>query len=94
VQLCSQRLQQIKIYPTIVNNYFVISGQYPDDAKQLLVEVVDASGRKIMIRQMPAINGSQTLYFDRRHVTGTYFVSVINQATSKILQTQKITINN
>jgi hypothetical protein len=94
VQLCSQKVQQIKIYPTIVNNYFVLSGQYPDDAKQLLVEVVDASGRKIMIRQMPAINGSQTLYFERRPVTGTYFVSIINQATSKILHTQKITINN
>jgi|GEM_PF-1812157 len=94
VQLCSKRLQQIRIYPTIVNNYFVVSGKYPDDAKQVLVQVVDASGRKIMVRQMPAVNGSQTLYFERRPVTGTYFVSIINQATSKILHTQKITVNN
>jgi len=94
VQLCGQRQHQIKIYPTIVRNYFVISGSYPDQVKQLLVEVVDAGGRKIMTKQLAAINGSQTLFFDKRPASGSYFVVIRNEETSEILHAQKITASN
>ena len=93
VQLCGQR-QQIKIYPTITSNYFVISGVYPQQVKELLVEVIDAAGRKIMMRQMSAVNGAQTLYFDKRPSSGSYFVVIRNEETSEILHTQKITAGN
>ena len=93
VQLCGQP-QQIKIYPTITRNYFVISGSYPQQVKQLLVEVVDAAGKKIMIRQVAAVNGAQTLYFDKRPASGSYFVVIRNEETSEILHTQKITAGN
>jgi len=94
VQLCGQRQHQIKIYPTIARNYFVISGSYPDQVKQLLVEVVDAGGRKIMTKQLAAINGSQTLFFDKRPASGSYFVVIRNEETSEILHAQKITASN
>jgi len=93
VQLCGQK-QQIKIYPTITNNYFVISASYPEQVKQLAVEVVDAAGRKIMVRQVAAVNGAQTLFFDKRPASGSYVVVIRNQETSEILHTQKITAGN
>ena len=93
VQLCSPKQQElIKIYPTITNNYFVVSGLFPQQVKKVLIEVVDASGRKIMTRQLGAVNGTQTLYFEKRPAPGSYFVVVINQETAEILHTQKITI--
>ena len=94
VQLCGQKQHQIKIYPTITSNYFVISGSYPQQVKQLLVEVVDAGGRKIMMKQLAAINGSQTLFFDKRPASGSYFVVIRNEETSEILHAQKITASN
>jgi len=93
VQLCGQT-QQIKVYPTITRNYFVISGSYPQQVKQLMVEVVDAGGRKILIRQVTAVNGAQTLFFDKRPASGSYFVVIRNEETSEILHTQKITAGN
>ena len=89
-----QKQQQIKIYPTITSNYFVISGFYPPQVKQLLVEVVDAGGRKIMVKQVAAINGSQTLFFGKRPASGSYFVVIRNEETSEILHSQKITASN
>ena len=94
VQLCGQKQHQIKIYPTITSNYFVISGFYPQQVKQLLVEVVDAGGRKIMVKQVAAINGSQTLFFNKRPASGSYFVVIRNEETSEILHAQKITAGN
>jgi hypothetical protein len=90
VQLCGQK-QQIKIYPTITTNYFVISGSYPQQVKELTVEVIDAAGKKIMMRQVAAINGAQALFFDKRPASGSYFVVIRNEETSEILHTQKIT---
>lgn len=94
VQLCGQRQDQIKIYPTITNHYFVISGFYPEQVKQLLVEVIDAAGRRIMIKQVAAVNGSQTLFFDKKPPAGSYFVVIRNEENSEILHTQKITAKN
>src|SRR5205814_7735308 len=93
VQLCKQRQQQsIKVYPTIANNYFTISGLYSEQIKKVSVEVVDAGGRKIMIRQLTGINSAQTLYFEKRPVPGSYFVVIRNGDTKEILHTQKIAI--
>jgi len=93
VQLCGSRQQQlIKIYPTLANNYFVISSLYTPQVKNVVIEVVDASGRKIMVRQLAAVNGTQTLYFEKKPAAGSYFVVVIDQGTSEIMQTQKIAI--
>jgi hypothetical protein len=94
LQLCGQKQHQIKIYPTITSNYFVISGSYPQQVKQLLVEVVDAGGRKILVKRVAAINGSQTLFFDKRPASGSYFVVIRNEETSEILNAQKITAGN
>jgi hypothetical protein len=94
LQLCGQKQHEIKIYPTITSGYFVISGSYPQQVKQLLVEVVDAGGRKIMIKQVAAINGAQTLFFDKRPASGSYFVVIRNEGTSEILHSQKITASN
>lgn len=94
VQLCGQLQRQIKIYPTLTSNYFVIAGSYPQHVKQLLVEVLDAAGRKIMMKQVAAVNGSQTFYFDKRPASGSYFVVIKDEETSKILHTQKITAGN
>jgi hypothetical protein len=94
VQLCGEKQGQIKIYPTITSNYFVLSGSYPQHVRELSVEVVDAGGRKIMIRQVLALNGTQTLFFDKRPASGSYFVVIRNKETSEILHTQKITAGN
>ena len=94
VQLCGQKQQQIKIYPTITSNYFVISGFYPDQVKELLVEVIDAGGRKILVKQVPAVNGSQTLYFDKRPSSGSYFVVIRDEQSLGMLHTQKITVGH
>src|SRR6185295_902309 len=94
VQLCGQSQHQIKIYPTITSNYFVIAGFYPQQVKQLLVEVFDAGGRKIMMKQLAAVNGSQTFYFDKKPASGSYFVVIKDAETSKALHTQKITAGN
>ncbi len=91
VQLCRQQ-QSIKVYPTIASNYFTISGLYPEPVKKVLVEVVDASGRKIMTRQLTGINTAQTLYFEKKPAPGSYFVVIRNGETTEILHTQKITI--
>ncbi|MFI5186917.1 MAG: T9SS type A sorting domain-containing protein, partial [Chitinophagales bacterium] len=92
VQLCGQKQQQIKIYPTITNSYFVISGLYTQQAKKVLVEVVDANGRKIITREFTNVNGTQTLYFDKTPAPGSYFVVIRNEETTEILHTQKITV--
>jgi hypothetical protein len=92
VQLCGQKNDRIKIYPTLVNNYFTISGIDPGQVKKLLVEVVDAGGKRIMIKQLAAVNGSQTIFFETRPARGTYFVVIKNAGTTEILHTQKITI--
>ena len=94
VQSCGQKQTQIKIYPTITSNYFVLSATYPQQVKELLVEVIDAGGRKIMVKQVPAVNGSQTFYFNKRPAAGSYFVVVRNDETSEILHSQKITTAN
>ena len=94
VPLCGEKQGQIKIYPTITSNYFVLSGSYPQPVRELLVEVVDAGGRKIMIRQVVAVNGTQTLFFDKKPVPGSYFVVIRNKETAEILHTQKITAGN
>lgn len=93
VQLCRQKQQQqVKIYPTIANNYFVISAIYPEQVKKISVEVLDAGGRRIIIRELTAVNGSQTLFLDKKTAPGSYFVVVRNAETSEILHTQKIAI--
>jgi len=94
VQLCGEKQGQIKIYPTITSNYFVISGSYPQHVRELSIEVVDAGGRKIMIRQVVAASGKQTLFFDKRPASGSYFVVIRNKETAEILHTQKITAGN
>jgi hypothetical protein len=94
VQSCGQRQQQIKVYPTITTNYFVISGVYPQQVQELSVEVIDAAGRKIMIKKLPAVNGSQTLFFDKRPAAGSYFVVIRDEGTAEILHSQKITAGN
>jgi hypothetical protein len=93
VQLCKQRRQpSIKIYPTIANNYFTISGLYSEQIKKVSVEVIDAGGRKMMIRQMTGLNGPQTLFFEKKPAPGSYFVVIKNGDTKEILHTQKITV--
>jgi len=94
VQSCGQQQPQIKIYRTITSNYFVLSATYPQQVKELLVEVVDAGGRKIMVKQVPAVNGAQTFYFNKRPAAGSYVVVVRNDETSEILHSQKITTAN
>ncbi|HEY7160420.1 MAG TPA: hypothetical protein VH815_04140, partial [Acidobacteriota bacterium] len=94
VQLCGQKQNQIKIFPTITTNYFVISGTYPQQVNELLVEVIDAGGRKILVKKLRAVGGSQTLFFDKRPPAGSYFVVVRDQENSEILHTQKITQGN
>jgi hypothetical protein len=94
VQLCGQKQNPIKIYPTIATNYFVVSGFYPQQVKELMVEVIDAGGRRIMVKQVPAINGSQTFFFDKRPAAGSYFVVIRNEENSEILHAQKITATN
>jgi len=56
--------------------------------------VIDAGGRKIMVKQVGAINGSQTLFLDKRPASGSYFIVIRNQETSEILHSQKITADN
>ena len=94
VQLCGQKQQQIKIYPSITSNYFVISGSYPQHVKELSVEVIDAGGRRIMVKRLAAVNGAQTLFFDKKPAAGSYFVVVRNEESAEILYTQKITASN
>ena len=93
VQLCRQKQATIKIYPSFANNYFTISGLDPAREKNVLIEVADASGKRIMIKQLAAVNGSQTLYFETRPAPGIYFVVIRNRETSEILHTQRITIS-
>src|SRR5678809_248914 len=93
VQLCGEKQGQIKIYPTITSNYFVLSGSYPQHVRELSVEVVDAGGRKIMIRQVLALNGTQTLFFDKRPASGSYFVVIRNKETAEILHLSLIHIS-
>jgi len=94
VQLCGQKQHQIKIYPTLTSNYFVISGLYSQQVNELLVEMIDAGGRKILVKKLPAVNGAQTLFFDKRPAAGSYFVVIRNEETSEILLSQKITVGN
>ncbi|HEV8507080.1 MAG TPA: hypothetical protein VGQ53_16830 [Chitinophagaceae bacterium] len=94
VQLCGQKQNQIKIYPTITTNYFVVSGFYPQQVRELLVEVIDAGGKKVMVRQVPAVNGAQTFFFNKKPAAGSYFVVIRNEESSEILHTQKITTGN
>jgi len=94
VQLCGQKQNRIKIFPTVTTNYFVISGIYPQQVSELLVEVIDAAGRKILVKKLPAVSGSQTLFFDKKPPAGSYFVVVRDQENLEILHTQKITQGN
>jgi len=94
VQMCGQKQHQIKIYPTITSNYFVVSGYYPQQVKELFVEVVDAAGRRILMKRLAAVNGSQTMFFDRRPASGSYIVVIRNRENSEILHSQKITVDN
>jgi len=91
IQPCSGRLQRIRVYPTITQNYFVASG-FSGSEQRVLIDVVDASGRKLLTRQVGAINGSVTVYFDRTPPAGTYFIFIHNGTTNNLLCTQKIAV--
>ena len=88
---CSRSLQRIRIYPTITRSYFVASG-FSSSPHNVLVEVVDASGRKLLTRQVETVNGSLTVYFDRTPPTGTYFVFIHTGAKNDLLCSQKIVV--
>lgn len=94
VQLCKQKeVQTIKVYPTVATNYFVVSGHYAPQVKKIMVEVLDAGGRSVLVRQLAVVTGAQTFYFERRPAPGSYFVIIRNGETSELLHTQKMAIN-
>jgi len=47
-----------------------------------------------MVKQLAAVNGAQTLFFDKKPAAGSYFVVVRNEESAEILYTQKITASN
>jgi hypothetical protein len=63
LQLCGQKQHQIKIYPTITR--VILSSLVPIRKTKQLVEVVDAGGRKIMVKQVLLLMVRKH-YFDKR----------------------------
>jgi hypothetical protein len=91
-QLCGHQQNPVSIYPTLVQNSFVISGLNPEITRDIHVEVADAAGKRIAIESRPVVFGSQTVYLERKPAPGTYFVIVKDNRTGKVLLTQKIII--
>jgi hypothetical protein len=93
LQMCDQLPGLINIYPTLTSHYFTISGLDPAMAKRIIVEMLDESGKKIMVRQLPTMYGAQTVFFENNPPRGAYIVSIKNAVTGKVLKTQTVIIH-
>ncbi len=94
VYLCGNQQSSINIYPTLVQNSFTISGLRPDQTQNMVIDLVDAAGQKIVTEQMPYIFGSYTVYLKNKLVPGTYFIILKNNKTGIVNLTRKIIVSN
>ena len=93
VALCEGAAGTVNIYPTVVKDHFTISGLDPAKQKNIIVEVMDEDGKKLMKKRMTANFGAEAVYFDKVPPRATYFVVLTNADNRKIIQTQKIIVN-
>ena len=90
VNLCKNNRLPVTIYPTFVKNSFTVSGLDPQHSKNIVVSLLDVSGKLIYSRQIKATMGPQTLYLDNTLVPGTYFIIVRDAEKGNTIAARKI----
>ncbi len=94
VLLCGNKNKLINIYPTVVQNSFTISGLNAGQAQKITVDLLDATGKKILTKQLTGNFASQTVFLKSNLAPGAYFVNFKNAETGVILTTKKIIVSN
>ncbi len=94
VQLCNDKQDIIRIYPTISNNFVYIQGLNFTSPKNILISLYNASGNMLMQKNTLLSNNSIQFSFGRRYSSGNYIISIKDPVTGEQLHLQKIIIRN
>lgn len=94
LRTCNSKNGSLTVYPTVIQQTFNITGEYPAVVKEVTVQVIDVNGKKLFETQRQALTGTQSFVLDKNPAAGSCFVVVRDTETGNLLLTKKILIRN
>lgn len=93
-QLCNSKQDNIRIYPTLANNFVTIQGLNFISPKNAVIRLYDAVGNVLMQKRTLLANGTTQFTFDHIYPSGNYIISVKELTSGEQLKLQKIIIRH